>query len=81
METQIAALQEILTKGPVQITEDYYKMLEVINAMISASKYQDAQIAKATGLSISQLYRRKNNPLLWAKPELLKLWKYLKIKV
>lgn len=80
METQIAALQEVLTKGPNRITKDYYKLLEVISAMISVSKDQDAKIAKATGLSASQLYRRKNNPVLWTKDELLKLFKHLDIK-
>jgi DNA-binding phage protein len=80
MEKQIADLKEILTKGPVQILEDYYKLLDAINSMISASEHKDAQIAKAAGLSLSQLYRRKSNPALWSKTELIKLFKYLKIK-
>lgn len=80
MEKQIADLKEILTKGPVQILENYYKLLDAVNSMISASEHKDAEIAKASGLSLSQLYRRKSNPTLWNKGELLKLFKYLKIK-
>jgi DNA invertase Pin-like site-specific DNA recombinase len=80
MEKHIADLKEILTKGPVQILGDYYKLLEVINSMISASEHKDTEIAKAAGLSLSQLYRRKSNPELWKKKELLKLFKLFNIK-
>jgi hypothetical protein len=73
-------LSYIVEKGAVNVVQDYFKLLDSVETLMSMSKMNVQQISEAAGISEWQLYRRKNKPELWTKDELIKLFSYLEVK-
>jgi hypothetical protein len=80
-EDQSKELNFIIDKGAVNIVQDYFQLLDKIDAFMSLTKLNVQQVSEAAGISEWQLYRRKNKPELWTKDELVKLFSHPDVKI
>lgn len=80
-DDQSKDLSYIINKGAVNIVEDYFKLLDSVDALMSKSNMNVQQISQAAGITEWQLYRRKNKPELWTKEELINLFKGLDLNI
>jgi hypothetical protein len=74
---QITELNYVLSKGPANILNDYFLMLEALHAMLQTAQLKVPQITRIAGITESQFHRRRNKPELWTKEEVIRLLTYL----
>lgn len=77
-KTQLKSIQSLLTKDRLQILEDYHELIQGVNGFLQAAGASVAEICKVADVSESQYHRRRNNPELWQRSELIKIFKYFK---